>query len=223
MTIAHFAPFADTIEGTEVTIEANGQPLLTEFTYPSVTGYVSFPAGAYDLAVFPTAGASAAADPAITETVTISAGVDYTVAAIGDGANQSLELKVFVDDSSAPPEGKGRIRAAHLAPFDADLDGTTVDLCASVGGSPLINDFQYGQNDTLILDPGVYAGVFIGAASPDCGAVLLPIPTFVVTNGGVGYVYAIGDNANQPLSAAATPSSLIAQEISLPSLSVAGQ
>ena len=220
---AHFAPFADTIEGTEVTIEANGQPLLTEFTYPSVTGYVSFPAGTYDLAVFPTAGSTAAADPAITTTVTISAGVDYTVAAIGDGANQPLALTAFVDDNSAPPAGQGRVRAAHLAPFANTLEGTTVDLCTSVGGSPLVNDFQYGQDATLLLPAGLYAGVFIGAASPDCSAVALPIPTFVVTDGGVGFVYAIGDGTNQPLSVAATPASLVAQQVSLPSLSVAGQ
>ena len=80
-----------------------------------------------------------------------------------------------------------------------------MDLCTSVGGSPLVNDFQYGQDATLLLPAGVYAGVFIGAASPDCSAVALPIPTFVVTDGGVGYVYAIGDGTNQPLSVAATP------------------
>ena len=50
----------------------------------------------------------------------------------------------------------------------------------------------------------------------------LPIPTFVVTDGGVGYVYAIGDGTNQPLSVAATPASLVAQQISLPRLSLAG-
>lgn len=222
VAVAHFAPFANTIDGTQVTIEANGQPLLTEFTYPSITGYVSLPAGSYDLAVFPTAGASAAADPAITETVVISAGVDYTVAAIGDGTNQPLALKAFVDDNSAPPAGQGRVRAAHLAPFSADLAATTVDLCTSVGGSPLVNDFQYGQDATLLLDAGLYAGVFIGAASPDCSAVALPIPTFVVTDGGVGYVYAIGDGTNQPLSVAATPATLVAQQIRLPRLSLAG-
>jgi hypothetical protein len=218
VNVAHFAPFADTIAGTEVTVEANGQPLLTGFTYPSTTGYVSLPAGTYDIAIFPTAGASAAATPAISATVNISAGVDYTAAAIGDGTNQPLELKPYVDDNSPPPEGKGRVRVAHLAPFADTLEGTTVDLCTSVGGTPLVNDFQYGQDALLILDPGIYTGVFIGAASPDCSAVALPVPTFVVTDGGIGYVYAIGDVTNQPLSVVATPASLVAEEVSLPSL-----
>ena len=114
--------------------------------------------------------------------------------------------------------GKGRVRVAHVAPFANSLEGTTVDLCTSVGGTPLLDNVQYKQDGTLELDPGLYSSVFIGKASPNCSEVILPIPTFIVTDGGVGYLYAIGDDTNFPVSATATPQSIIAKFLNLPAI-----
>jgi hypothetical protein len=215
VSIAHFAPFASTPAGTEVTVQIDGSDFLTGFVYPQITPYVALPAGSYGVAVIPTAP-TAASDPAITGTLTISEGVDYTVAAVGDGTNQPLALKAFVDDNSQPPEGKARIRAAHLAPFADTLDGTTVDLCAAVGAKPLVDDFKFGEDATLLLDEGLYTTVFIGAADPDCSAVVLPIPPFVAADGAVGYVYALGGANDIPLSVLAQPEEVLAQILRFP-------
>ena len=211
LAVAHFAPFAANVPGTSVipatsvSVKLDGTEIISDFVFserwPDETlSYVNVGVGDYLVEVIPTGSA----DPAITGTAVISGFVDFTLAAIGDGPNQPLELIRFEDDNSTPPPvGKGRVRVAHLAPFANTLAGTTVDLCTSVGGTPLLDNVQYKQDGTLDLDLGTYDSVFIGAAEPNCSAVILPIPTFIVAEGDVAYLYAIGDNSNFPVSAAA--------------------
>ncbi|PKL96424.1 MAG: hypothetical protein CVV18_01695, partial [Gammaproteobacteria bacterium HGW-Gammaproteobacteria-8] len=115
--IVHAAPFADTLEGTSVTVAANGAPVLQDFQFKDFTDVLPLPAGDYELTVTPTG----AGEPAITADVTLEDGVDYTVLAVGDGVNQPLALWPLVNDAAAPGDGNLNLRIVHAAPFASDL------------------------------------------------------------------------------------------------------
>ncbi len=109
--VAHLAPFAMDPD-TAVTIVLNGDVFQTNFAYGDSTAYVEVPAGEYDVAIF----VGDSDEAAITSTVMVDGGKDYSVAAIGDGTNQTLELLVLEDDNTAPAAGQFHLRLGHLAP-----------------------------------------------------------------------------------------------------------
>jgi hypothetical protein len=199
--VGHFAPFTDPIS-TSVTILVDGQPLLTDFKFPELTDYVPVPLGAHLIEVVPTGSVT----PAITGTVVVSGLLDYTLAAIGDGANQPLELAALVDDNATPPsEGKARVRLSHFAPFANTIPGTSVDICAAPG-SALVQDFQYKESETVELDEGIYRDVFVQAAGLNCVSPgLFALPDFIVGAGDIAYVFAVGDGTNAAPTVVAAP------------------
>ena len=60
--------------------------------------------------------------------------------AIGDGANQPLELDALVDDNSDPMAGMARVRVVHYAPFASS--GTEVDICTETN-VPVLEGVPY--------------------------------------------------------------------------------
>lgn len=110
--VGHFAPFTDPIS-TSVTILVDGQPLVTDIKFPQLTEYHAIAPGTYLVQVVPTGSMTAT----ISETVNVTGLVDYTLAAIGDDANQPLDLVALVDDNATPPSaGNARVRVSHFAP-----------------------------------------------------------------------------------------------------------
>jgi hypothetical protein len=188
--VAHLAPFSD--NDTSVTIELNGSPALTNFSFGDTAGYLELPAGSYQVDIIPTGTIT----PAISGAVTLTAGIDYTAAAIGDGANQPLELLALVDDNEAVP-GKAKVRVVHAAPFAAALVDTEVDIRTD-GGDPILTNVPYkGVSNYLELDPGVYD---LQITTPGGGTTLLDLPPLTVASGNVITVIAIGDGDNQDVS-----------------------
>ncbi len=188
--VAHLAPFSD--GDTSVTVELNGSSVLTGFSYSETTGYLELPAGSYQVDIIPTGSVT----PAISSMVTLTAGIDYTAAAIGDGANQPLELFALVDDNEAIA-GKAKVRVVHAAPFAADLGDTEVDIRTNDGDPVLTNVPYKGVSPYLELDPGVYD---LQITTPGGGTTLLDLPPLAVDSGNVISVIAIGDGDNQAVS-----------------------
>jgi hypothetical protein len=124
VAVAHFAPFADTIDGTAVNISVNGTPVeaLQGVKFKDFTSYIDFAEGTYTIDVIPVG----ATEPAITGEFTLTDGMSYTVYAAGNGTKQPLELRALVDDTTAPADGNLNIRVVHAAPFAADLAATEV-------------------------------------------------------------------------------------------------
>lgn len=160
-TVGHFAPFADSLQGTSVTIRVNGADALTDVRYGQFTEYLPLgEAGTYILEVVPTGSM----DAAISAEVTLPDG-DYTVLASGDGVNQALGLIALGDDNSAPADGNIKLRVVHAAPFAAG-DGTAVSIRdqnnAVVGG---LASVPFGiSSDFLEVPAGRYD---LKVASPD--------------------------------------------------------
>ncbi|TVQ39518.1 MAG: DUF4397 domain-containing protein [Wenzhouxiangella sp.] len=198
--IVHAAPFADTLEGTSVTVTANGGTVLEEFLFKDFTEYLTLPAGDYDLAVIPT-GAS---EPAIEASVTLESGTDYTVLAVGDGVNQPLTLWPLVDNVDAPAMGNLNIRVVHAAPF-ADSDEATEVSIRTAGGvvvNNLVGVPYFAQSGFFEIPAGNYD---LKVASNDGSTNFIDPVAADLPAGANITVIAIGDGANQPLGILALP------------------
>ena len=198
--IVHAAPFADSLEGTSVTVTANGAPVLENFLFKDFTEYLVLPAGDYDLAVIPTG----ATEPAITASVTLESGVDYTVLAVGDGVNQELALWPLVDTAGSADEGNLNIRVVHAAPFAADPTATEVSV--RTAGGDVVNNLvgvpYFAESGFFAIPSGEYD---LKVASND-GLTNFIDPLAVELPAGIDLtVIAVGDGVNQPLGLLALP------------------
>lgn len=209
---AHFAPFASAIVSTSVSVRLAGTEVFTGFTFGQLSPYVEVPLGTFPLEIIPTGET----DPVLTSTLLISGFVDFTVAAIGDGINQPLAvLRIVNDNTTPPPAGSGRLQIAHLAPIDDVIANTAVDLCAAEGSTPLLTNLTYGTTTTLTLPAGTYTDLFLGVPTTGCTMRAFTIPPFAVSDGGIAYIYALGNNVTFPFSVFSVPD-LTAQQLYLP-------
>ena len=199
VTIGHLAPFADTVEGTSVSVLVNGEPALEDFVFGDTTDFIELPAGEYQVDIVPTG----ADDPAISGALTLEAGQDYTAAAIGDGVNQPLELLALEDDNTPAGPGNAKIRVVHAAPFAAELADTEVDIRTERGDvvGELTNVPYKVASSYLEVPVGLYD---LKITTPGGEQTLIDIPPFIVFNNTVVTVFAIGDGANQPVGVTAT-------------------
>ena len=191
--VLHLAPFAADLDATAVSIELNGEVALSDFKYGDSTDYLTLDAGDYMVDIFP-AGSDAAA---ISGEATFVPGQFYTVIAIGDGVNQPLELKVLLDDMRSPKPGSVKIRIGHLAPFAAQLDGTTADIRLQ-DGTPVMTGIKFGTITETYLE--LPAGAYdLKITSPGGDVTLIDPPTMMLADGATVDIFATGEGANQPL------------------------
>jgi hypothetical protein len=194
--LAHLAPFASG-QDSSVTVSINGEEALTNFVFGDSTSYITFTAGTYLVEIFPTGSMT----PAITATLELEVGVDYTAVAIGDGTNQPLELLALVDDNTDPAEGFFRLRLGHLAPFAADLDETRADIRLQ-DGSPVLENVPFGITSTIELEAGEYD---LKITTPGGETTLIdPLPV-TFNAGDIVSAFAVGEGMNQPLGVFALP------------------
>jgi hypothetical protein len=162
VTVGHFAPFANSVDGTSVSIRVNGQPALSNVKFGEFTNYINLgPDGNYLIEVIPTG----ATTPAIRQSIAATAG-DYSVLAVGDGTNQTLSLLTLPDNNTAPGAGNIKLRVVHAAPFAASLDATAVSIRdqanAVVGGLGNVPfkvasgylEVPAGRYDLKVANPG---------------------------------------------------------------------
>ena len=139
--------------------------------------------------------------PAITGTVDLVTGTDYTAIAVGDAGNQPLELLALVDDNTPPAAGYFKLRIGHLAPFASGA--ATADIRLQ-DGTPVITGVNYlSVTDYLTLPVGTYD---LKITTPGGGSTLIdPLPV-AFSDGDIFSVFVVGDNSNQPLGVFAWPS-----------------
>lgn len=168
--VVHAAPGAGTVD-----VFVDGNKLLSNFAFGTVTGYVNLPAGSHQIQVAPAGkGASAAV---ITQTVSVDAGVPYTVAAIG---TTSFSLAAFVDDNQLSG-AMAKVRVYHLSP-----DAGPVNV--AVGGNTVITGLTYKNASSYLNVPaGAYT---FDVTATDSGA-KVPVAA-TLSSGMVSSVFAIG-------------------------------
>lgn len=193
-SLSHFAPFAAGVISTAVTVRVGGTDLITGFVFGQLTPYVDLPVGDLPVEIIPSGGIT----PVLTGTAVISSYLDFTFAVIGDGINQPLALQRFIDDNATPPPaGTGRIRLAHLAPIDANIVNTRVDICNTADKSLLVDDLAYGEAVVLSLTAGLQR-VYVSAGALNCMLPLIDVPPFFVGDGQIANAYAVGNVILQP-------------------------
>jgi uncharacterized surface protein with fasciclin (FAS1) repeats len=192
IAVGHFAPFASQPISTSVSVKLAGSEVLTDFVFSELTSYIDVAPGDYLVEIIPTGSIT----PAITGTAVISAFTDFTLAAIGNGSLQPLELLRLEDDNlTVPPTGTARIRVTHVAPFAASLSATSVDLCVEGSDTPVISALEYKESAIINLPAGLY-DTFVAAAGSDCATRIFDIPFISVEAGQIAYIYAVGDVEN---------------------------
>lgn len=105
--VIHASPYVGTAD-----VFLDGAKLLSSFAFGSVTDYAPIPAGPHKVQIALVGKGLGAS--ALTETLAVTPGVAYTVAAIGATAT-SLSLEVFTDNNQLTP-GSAKVRAYHLSP-----------------------------------------------------------------------------------------------------------
>ena len=201
--VAHLAPDAPNVD-----VYVNGEPVLTDVPYTTVSDYLSLPAGTQQVTVYATGDT---ASPVIDAPVDIAAGGAYTVAAVGLVADGSLTAQVYEDDLRSPASGNAKVRVVHASP-----DAGPVDVVPR-GGQALVSGLTFPEASP-------YAEVPAGAYTLDVNAAgtsktALTVPDATLASGGVYSAFAVGtvfadslnvllvqDNAGAGASASATAS-----------------
>ncbi|WP_255192292.1 DUF4397 domain-containing protein [Natronobeatus ordinarius] len=147
---AHLSP-----DAPDVDVYVDGDLVLEDATYPSVSDYVDLEPGTPTVSIVP---AGQDVDQAVVEeTIDVTdeeyPDGDYTVAAIGEVAaeNQPLQALVLEDDNSPTEPGAARVRAVHASP-----DAPAVDVVVEETGDALFEDVAFGEFGYVDVPEGEY-------------------------------------------------------------------
>ncbi len=198
--VAHFAPFAEDIADTSVSVALNGNVALENVKFKDFTGYIELQPGVWTVDIIPTGSSTAA----ISQNFSLEDGKDYTVFASGNGTLQPLELFALVDDNTAPAAGNVKVRVVHAAPFASTLEGTEVSI--RTAGGDLVGGLQgvpYAVASGYLELP---ADTYDLKVASNNGQVnyIDPLPV-TLPEGTIVTLFAVGDIVTQDLSIIATP------------------
>ena len=139
--VIHASPDVGTAD-----VFVDGSLLLSSFQFGAVTNYVAIPAGPHKVQIALVGKGIGAA--VISETLAVSPGLAYTVAAVGTNAT-GLSLKVFIDNNLLSP-GTAKLRVYQLSP-----DGGAITV--STQGSTILSGIGYqGASSYLPMSVGAY-------------------------------------------------------------------
>ncbi len=170
--VIHASPDVGTAD-----VFVDGAMLLSSFQFGAVTHYVSVPAGPHKVQIALVGkGINAAV---ISETLSVSPGVAYTVAAVGTQAT-GLSLEVFVDNNLLSP-GTAKLRVYQLSP-----DGGSIDVSSQ--GETILSGISYqAASNYLALPVGAYT-FNVGSST---NSTILPVSATLSANT-VTSVFAVG-------------------------------
>jgi hypothetical protein len=186
-----FVRVIDASPGTgSVNVSVNGSNLNTNFQFASVSGYVPVQAGARKIQVVKVAPTGQGAGAAvITRTVSVNAGIPYTVAVLGTKSS-GFSLKAFADDNTVASD-MAKVRIYHLSP---DLGPINV----AAGGNTVITGLEYQQaSNYLSVAPS--SSYTFGVIPTQQANTTMPV-TVNLKQGTVTSVFAVGLlNGSPPL------------------------
>lgn len=201
--VAHLSPDAPNVD-----VYVNGEPVLTDVPYTTVSSYLSLPAGTQQVTVY---AAGDTSSPVIDAPVELAAGGAYTVAAVGLVTDGSIKAQVYQDDLRAPSAGNAKLRVIHASP-----DAGPVDVVPR-GGEPLATDLAFPDDTPYAEVPAGTYTLDVNAAGTN--QTVLTVPDAALASGGVYSAFAVGtvyadsldvllvqDNAGTGATASATSS-----------------
>lgn len=211
--VVHASPDATNAAGGDVEVFATSDALpgsvelIPAFAYldvvPAVDSHVVVPAGDYVFDVAPD-GAGIGSAVYTSETVSLSAASEYTVVASGRVLSAPAFGLLLSEDSSRSIVTQASVKVIHAAPAAGDVDVfvtaagdyTSAQVESGAAGSPLLDDFAFGDiTDYVAVAPGDYdVRVLAG------GVTAINIEGLTLAAGSVSTVVARG-----PLEPSGTP------------------
>ena len=192
----HASPDAPAVD-----VYVDGLPAITNLSYAQISDYAELSVGSHNVSVFP-AGLGAQGSPVITVDVNLSAGQDYTAAAIGRLEN--IMALVLLDSTSMPGPNMAKARILHASP-----DAPAVDV-GILGGPTLFRNIRFGQATPF---EEVSSGLVTVDIRPSGGREsVMTIPDVSVEPGNAYTIVALGMLTGMPPFATLT----IADRIRLP-------
>lgn len=141
----HLAPSAGPVD---IVVDAASPPAVTSLAFESATQYLSIPGGAHDVSIR-AAGTSTVA--LALDDLDIPEGSRITAVAWGVS---SVRAALVDDSSEGLASGSFRLNVVHAAEGVGQVDLWNVPTSGSP--SPLITDFDEGEQDSLDLPAGAY-------------------------------------------------------------------
>ncbi len=172
--VMHASPDAPAVD-----IYVNGAQAYADVPYFTVSDYGEVPAG--DIQVQITPAGAPVEEAVLDQSVSLSAGQVYTLAATGLLADGSLQLSIF--EESLAPTDQARVDVFHLVPGAGAVDIRLSD------GTILIDDLDFRESEEISVDAGTYdLAVTAGDAAE---TVLLELPGTQLDAGTAYHVFAI--------------------------------
>src|SRR5215471_3729149 len=170
--VIHASPFVGTAD-----VFVDGNKLLSSFAFGAVTDYVPLPAGPHKVQIALVGKGIGAA--ALTQTLSVTPGVAYTVAAIG-ATPTTLALQVFVDSNLVTP-GTAKLRVYQLSP-----DAGSISVVSS--GNQLTQGLSYQQASQYFK---LSAGSYNFNVTTSNSSTTLPLATTLKANT-VASIFTVG-------------------------------
>jgi hypothetical protein len=141
--VMHASPDAPPVD-----IFVDGQAVLTNVPFFTLSGALSLPDGTYEVAIAP---AGAGIDSAVYVTdLSVENGYAGTVVALNSLAN--LDVGLYDDDMSPTPAGQARVRIIHASP-----DAPAVDIKLAGTGTAVVSNAAFTDAATVEVPAGTYA------------------------------------------------------------------
>lgn len=159
--MAHFSPDAPNVD-----VYLDGEPVLSDIEYETVTEYLEIPAGKH------TAKVTAAADESTVlfeGEMTAKPDTRYTATAIGEfsGDDAKLQALVLKDDDIVLEQDLARLRVVHASP-----GSPAIDITAAESDHVLVDSLAFGNVMSVDIPPGEYTIEIRGDTETNDGDVI---------------------------------------------------
>lgn len=176
--VIHASPFVGTAD-----VFVDGSKLLSSFQFGSVTDYAAIPSGAHMVQIAAVGKGVGAA--LLTQTLNVSPGLAYTVAALGTSPT-ALMLQVFIDNNTMVGS-TAKVRLYNLSP---DAGPVTIATTSNA----LVSGLSYQQASSYLTLPG---GAYTFNVTPSVSNNALPISATLQSNV-VTSIFAVGEVNGTP-------------------------
>lgn len=173
--VAHLSPDAPNVD-----VRVDGNKVLSDVPFKAVSDYLELAGGAHRIQVTP---ANVATPVVIDANVTLAGGTSYTVAAVGQLGNGTLQPLVLTDDRS-PAAGQAKVRFVHAAP-----DAPAVDVGVA-GGANVFTNKAFKEFTGYAALPAATYNLAVKPAGTL--TVALSVPNVAVSSGYNYTIFAVG-------------------------------
>jgi hypothetical protein len=151
-------------------------PTIKDASYPQITGYLNVPVGSYTIDVIAPSGAASTTAPVATESVTVNANTQYSIAVGGKVGNGTLQFVNFVEPVEVT--GQTALIVHHASPFVQNALNGPVGVgvynsaAAAPPSIPQLFSFSLTTGREFFLSPlpaGLTAAIGFAAGAPAAG------------------------------------------------------